>query len=205
VFPGGAPNDFAQTFGLDLVPEAAASVLTSPRVMRVDVGTASFGDGRETVVANEVVVGLGAVALRRARRLPGRPGRLAAWWSALLTYRRRQVDVDMQFADWHGPLVQLRAMNGQYALDRLHVAPMALPDDGAWDVQVWDGPRHLPFTLQPQMLRGEHLPHDHVSQWRQKRVEISGRHPLPVAVDDRYAGRTPVTLTLREKALRLKV
>lgn len=205
LFPGGASNDFALTFGLDLGPVAAAIVLAGPRVMRVDVGVATLGDER-LYVLNDAVVGLGAAVTRKTERLRavGRAGRLAAWWATLATYRPRRVDVDMTFAEWHDELVQLRLSNGQWGLGRLHVAPMALPDDGAWDVQVWSGPRHLPFTLQPKMVRAEHLPHDHVSQWRQKRVVVE-TPGLPVAVDERPAGRTPATFELLPQRLRLKI
>lgn len=205
LYPGGASNDFARTFGLDLAATAAAIELAGPRVARVDLGVATVG-GERHYVLNDVVVGLGASVVRKAERLrvAGRVGSLAAWWAALASYRPRRVDVDMTFAEWHDRMVQLRLSNGQWGMDKLLVAPMALPDDGAWDVQVWAGPRHLPFTLQPKMVRGEHLPHDHVSVWRQKRVSVT-TPGLPVAIDDRYVGRTPATFELLPQRLRLKI
>ena len=111
----------------------------------------------------------------------------------------------MVFAQWHDRAVQVRISNGQFAHDGLHIAPRALPDDGVWDVQVWDGPRHLPFTLQPKMLLSDHLPHRHISTWRQKRVEVTSTPPSPVAVDDIFVGTTPATFELLPKKLRLKV
>lgn len=211
LFPGGAPNDFAKTFGLTLHPEAAAVLLSGPRVMRIDVGvvTCRGPDGAEVrrLVLNEAVVGLGAEVVRRTQRLRGlgRVGALLAWWMSLARYRARHHDVDMTFAEWHAPLTQVRLSNGQYAVDGLHVAPLALPDDGAWDVQVWDGPKHLPFTLQPQMIRAEHLPHPHISQWRQRRVAVTSARPSRVAVDEQVVGTTPATFTILEQALRLKI
>ncbi len=202
LFPGGADNDFARTFGLDTNPESAATLLASPRVMRVDVGTASCA-GYDGPVLNDVVVGLGAAAVRRQSRT--RLGRLLGWWRAVATYRARPTDVDMVFAEWHAPATQVRLSNGQFGLGGLHVAPLALPDDGAWDVQVWDGPAHLPFTLQPKMVRGEHVPHEHIAQWRQKRVVVDSAPVAPVAVDGRVVGRTPATFELLPGRLRLKI
>jgi diacylglycerol kinase (ATP) len=213
LYPGGATNDFARTFGLGaLTPAAAAQVLASPRTMRVDVGVATVtsGSGEQQVrVLNDAVVGLGADAVRRAGRVPlrqaGRAGALLGWWGAVARYRRPHLDVDMVFAEWHGAASQVRLHNGQFALDGLHVAPQALPDDGAWEVQVWDGPSGLPFTLQPRMRLADHLPNEHISQWRQKRVEITSARPAPVAVDGAYVGTTPVAFELLPGALRLKV
>ncbi len=204
LFPGGRVNDFAHTFGLGLDPDVAAALLAGPRVMRVDVGVADLA-GRRRLVLNDAVVGLGASAARSASRSGLR--RLLTWWSTTALYRRPLVDVDMTFAEWHGRLVQAHLANGQYALDHLHVAPLSLPDDGAWDVQVWSGPRHLPFTAQPRMLRGEHLPHEHISQWRHVRVAMTahGHRSVPVAIDGRPAGQLPATFTLLPKALRLKI
>lgn len=200
MFPGGVANDLARTFGLDTNGEAAAILLDGPRVLRSDVGVARVG-GSETYVFNHAVVGLTA-AVRQART---RPGALAAWYRALALHRTTSYDVDMTFAEYHAEATQVRIANGQYALRGLYAAPNALPDDGAWDVQVWAGPRTLPFALQPRMLRGEHLPHEHITQWRQKRVAVEATPPAPVAVDDVVVGTTPATFELLPKAMRVKI
>ncbi len=202
LFPGGARNDFARTFGLDTNPRAAAILLAGPRVLRADVGVARL-EGRETYVFNHAVVGLGADAERRRRG--GRVGGLLAWYAAIARHKPTTYDVDMTFAEYHAEAVQVWLANGQYAYGGLRPAPTALPDDGAWEVQVWAGPRSLPFTLQPKMTLGEHLPHEHVTTWRQKRAEVAATPPAPVAVDDVVVGRTPVSFELLPKALRLKI
>jgi diacylglycerol kinase family enzyme len=210
LYPGGARNDYARTFGLTLNAAAAAHVLTSPRVMSVDVGVATVQGGRgaeDHYALNGAVVGVGAAAARTSARLRGlgRIGGLLSWWAAGGRRGAREVEVDMTFAEWRGRATQVRVDNGQFALGGLHVSPLALPDDGAWEVQVWDGPRSLPFTLQPKMHLADHLPNPHISQWRQKRVEVRADRPLPVAVDEVYVGTTPATFTLLPGALRLKI
>ncbi|MEP7055757.1 MAG: diacylglycerol kinase family protein [Actinomycetota bacterium] len=211
VFPGSRPHDFARTFGLRSNPAAVAISLIRPDVMLVDVGVVTFtdADGKERThyLINDAVIGLGAAVVRRRRTLRrlGRFGGLLSWWSVLATYRRRRSDVDMVFAEWHGRAVQIRVSNGQFAHDGLHIAPLALPDDGVWDVQVWDGPRHLPFTLQPKMVLSDHVPHRHISQWRQKTLEVSSHRPSPMAIDDEYAGTTPASFALLPGRLRLKI
>lgn len=211
VFPGSQPNDFARTFGLRSNPAATAISLARPDVMLVDVGVVTLigkdGSERLEYLINDAVIGLGAVVSRRAARLGrlGRIGGLLSWWSTLASYRPRRTDVDMVFAEWHDRAVQVRVSNGQFAHDGLHIAPLALPDDGVWDIQVWDGPRHLPFTLQPKMVLADHVPHRHISQWRQKRVEVRSDPPSQVAVDDRYVGTTPATFELLPARLRLKI
>ena len=198
VFPGGVANDFARTFGLEVNGEAASILLAGPRVIRVDVGVAKTAAG-ETYVFNNAVVGLGAGLRGQGLRA------LIAWYRAVATWRTRTFDVDMTFAEYHAEATQVRLSNGQYAYGGLHAAPTALPDDGAWDVQVWAGPRALPFTAQPLMTRAEHLQNEHITQWRQKRAEVVATPPAPVAVDDVVVGRTPATFELLPKALRLKI
>lgn len=200
LFPGGSSNDYARTFGLTMPGEAYASLLAGPRVIRADVGVARVG-GRETYVFNHAVVGLTAAALGGRTRV----GRLASWYAAMLRHKPTRYDVDMTFAEYHAEATQVRIANGQYALDGYYAAPAALPDDGAWDVQVWAGPRTLPFSLQPVMLRGEHLPNEHITQWRQKRVVVEASPPAPVAVDDVVVGTTPASFELLPKALRIKI
>lgn len=203
VFPGGRPNDFARTFGLETNANAAAILLASPRVLRVDVGVARTTAG-ETYVFNHAVVGLGAAAARRMRP-GGRARNLLAWYAALLRHRTTTFEVDMTFAEYRGEATQVRLSNGQFAYGGLLAAPTAMPDDGAWDVQVWAGPKTLPFTALAVMPRGEHLPSEHITQWRQKRAEVTATPPAPVAVDDVVVGTTPASFELREKALRLKI
>ena len=203
IFPGGRPNDFARTFGLEIGAGAAATLLASPRVLRVDVGVARTTAG-ETYVFSHAVVGLGAAAARRLRP-GGRARNLLAWYAALLRHRPTAYEVDMTFAEYRGAATQVRLANGQYAYGGLLAAPTAMPDDGAWDVQVWAGPKTLPFTALSAMPRGEHLPSDHVTQWRQKRASVTATPPAPVAVDDVVVGTTPATFELLEKALRLKI
>jgi diacylglycerol kinase (ATP) len=211
VFPGSQPNDFARTFGLRSNPAATAISLARPDVMLVDIGVVTVTDKRGTerreYLINDAVIGLGAVVSRRQHRMRrlGRVGGLLGWWSTLASYRPRYTDVDMVFAEWHDRAVQVRVSNGQFAHDGLHIAPLALPDDGVWDVQVWDGPRHLPFTLQPKMVLSDHVPHRHISQWRQKRVEVRSDPPSLVAIDDRVVGTTPATFELLPSRLRLKI
>ena len=211
VFPGSTSNDFARTFGLHTNAAAAAVSLARPDIMLVDVGVVTAadraGDERRHYLINDSVIGIGAVACARMERLrkAGRVGGLLSWWTTLASYRRRSTDVDMVFAQWHGRAVQVRVSNGQFAHDGLHIAPLALPDDGVWDVQVWTGPRRLPFTLQPKMLRSDHIPNRHISQWRQKRVVVTSDRPSQVAVDDLVVGTTPVTFELLPARLRLKI
>lgn len=197
-FPGGVPNDFAKTFGLETNAEAASILLAGPRFVRVDVGVVRTATA-ERFVFNHAVVGLGAGLRGRG------PAQLARWYRAIAAWRPTTFDVDMTFAEWHGPATQVRLSNGQWAYDGLYAAPTALPDDGAWDVQVWAGPKTLPFTALTPMVRGEHLPSDDITQWRQKQAEVVATPPARVAADDVVVGRTPATFELLPKALRLKV
>ena len=50
----------------------------------------------------------------------------------------------------------------------MKVSPRSYPGDGVLDVLVFKGPKSDSFTLLPKLYRGEHIPHDHIEEFRVK-------------------------------------
>ncbi|MBW3601085.1 MAG: hypothetical protein KY434_00075 [Actinobacteria bacterium] len=208
----GVDCDFARTFGLDRGADVVARHLTGPHTMTVDIGEVACAapDGRPVrrLFANVAQVGWGAELVRHRRRLPawtGRVGNLLAAWTAISTLDRQEAEVRVAHTAATLPVVALVAANGQFFSGGMKVAPRALPDDGRLNVLVFTGPRSQVFTLTQPLLRGEHLPHPQITEWQSPRVTVAPARPLAVEADGRLLGRTPATVTLRRRALRVKV
>jgi diacylglycerol kinase family enzyme len=73
-------------------------------------------------------------------------------------------------------------------------------------VLVFKGPKSDSFTLIPKIYRGEHVPHDHVEEFRVRdELTIEADRPLPIESDGEVLGTTPVTVTTIPQPIRMKL
>ena len=88
----------------------------------------------------------------------------------------------------------------------MKVSPRSYPGDGVLDVLVFKGPKSDSFTMIPKVYRGEHVPHDHVEEFRVKReVVIEADRPLPIEADGEVLGTTPATFEVIPHPILLKL
>lgn len=205
-------NDVARTFGLDRPPATIARHLDGDAAMAVDAGVVECEDAhgarRCHSFVNVVEVGYGAELIRRAARAPrvlGRVGRLLAAYAAIRATDRQETAVAVAHTTTTVPLTHLYAANGQFAGGGMKVAPRALPDDGKLNVLAFTGPRAQVFTSTIALYRGEHLPDPQIVEYQSPTVTVAPPRPLAVAADGRFLGRTPATVSLRPRLLRLKI
>jgi diacylglycerol kinase family enzyme len=58
----------------------------------------------------------------------------------------------------------------------------------------------------PKVYRGEHVPHDHVEEFRVKRrLFIDAERPLPIEADGELLGTTPATFGVLAQPIRMKL
>jgi diacylglycerol kinase family enzyme len=88
----------------------------------------------------------------------------------------------------------------------MKVSPRSYPGDGVLDVLVFKGPKSDSFTLLPKLYRGEHLPHDHIEEFRVKQtLTIEADRPLPIEADGEVLGSTRATVDVVPHAIRMKL
>jgi diacylglycerol kinase family enzyme len=74
------------------------------------------------------------------------------------------------------------------------------------DVLVFKGPKSDSFTMIPKIYRGEHIPHDHVEEFRVKReLVIEADRPLPIESDGEVLGTTPATVEILAQPIHMKL
>ena len=80
------------------------------------------------------------------------------------------------------------------------------PGDAVLDVLIFKGPKSDSFTMLPKIYRGEHLPHDHVQEFRVKRrLVIDADRPLPIEADGEVLGTTPATVDVLAQPIQMKL
>jgi len=212
VVPAGSGCDLVRTFGLDRAPEVLAAHLASPHSTPLDVIRVETRDrdGRTVVrvAVNAVEVGFGGVVATTAARLPRRVGAaryrigiVAAWGS----FRRVPMRVVHDGGVHEGALCNVVVANGQFFGGGLHVAPRALPDDGALDLQAWGGTPTDVVRAARLLRTGAHLARPDVRSWRTATVTVEAERPVRVEADGEPVGWGPATCTVIPSAVRLKV
>ena len=190
LIPVGTGNDFARGADIPLDPEAAARLVLTGRIGPIDLVIDDAGN----VVVNNVRVGIGAEASRRARRWKerlGRPGYAVGALQAAFRppHLRLRIEVDEELvADADRPVLDISIGNGATVGGGVPVNPEADPESGQMDVV-------LSFAVGPiarasygiDLLRSRHLGRKDVMHRRADVVSIAGT-PCYVSSDGEVSG-----------------
>ena len=202
VLPGGSVMNIPRMLGVPRDLAAAATVLATGVVRKIDVGEA-----RGQPFFESASVGMNAAMFREAQRFDDgdRMSILRAFWVA---FRYRPARMEIELDDG---IIQTRALtvtvsNGPYTGTGMTVAPDARLDDGCLDIRVfehfskWELIRHFASIA---FGRRQYAPH--ISTYRSRFVRISSHHPLPARADSRDLGTTPVEFRILPGALKVIV
>jgi len=204
IWPVGTENLVARQFGFRARADVALDCLCAGRTVEMDIGVT---DGRAFLI----VVGVGFDGEVIERLTTGR--------SSHITHLSYVVPILRTFCEHHWPMLRIEADGQamwegrgmafvgnlrQYAVG-LPVVRDAVGDDGELDLVVmpcsnkWQLLKHSFWTVM-----GRNIEHGALSR-RVRRVRIESDEPAAVEVDGETWHRLPIDLTIRSKALRLKV
>lgn len=213
VVAAGSGCDFIRTFGLPGDASRACYHLTGDNTYPLDVGRITYttvsGETDSRYFANVAEAGLGAAVTARAARMSPRLGQAKyffGFWLTLPRFKLATVRVEADRRTYEGPAYLVVIGNAQYYGGGMKVSPRSYPGDGVLDVLVFKGPKSDSFTLLPKLYRGEHLPHDHIEEFRVKqKVTIEADRPLPIEADGEVLGSTRATVDVVPHAIRMKL
>ena len=178
LLPLGTGNDFARGADIPLDPEEAAEVIATADPRPVDLLVDCTGE----VVVNNVHIGAGAQASRKAHKWKKRLGRVGYPIGAALAavnppFVRLRVEVDgEEVADLAHPILMVAVGNGATVGGGAEITPEADPEDGKVDVMVSFAVGPLSrFTYALHLRRGEHHHRDDVLYLRGTTVSVSGQ------------------------------
>jgi diacylglycerol kinase (ATP) len=212
IVAGGTGCDLTRTFGLDRPPETVAEHLDGDQTVRMDLGRVHLvgtgGDLRTLLFANVAEAGYGGLVTDLANRLPRRLGtaRYAiAIVGAVSRFKLVHTTVTVEQGTTSEPLSNVIVANAQFFGGGMHVAPRALPYDGKYNVQVWQGKPFDVLRAAPEVRKGTHLARSDVREWQSATVEVDAERPLLIEADGEVLGTTPATFDLLPNVLRLKI
>ncbi|MGZ4146784.1 MAG: diacylglycerol/lipid kinase family protein [Actinomycetota bacterium] len=213
VVAAGSGCDLVRTFGLPGDVTRSCQHLLGDNTYPLDVGKLTYTDRDGARVTryfpNVAEAGLGAAVTARAERLPrwlGHAKYFAAFWLTLPRYKLAQVKIQADRRSYEGPALMIIVGNCQYYGGGMKISPRSYPGDGVLDVLLFTGPKSDAFTLLPKVYRGEHVPHDHINEFRVKHeLTIEADRPLPLEADGEVLGFTPATFEVVPQAIRMKL
>ena len=213
VVAAGSGCDFIRTFGLPGDATRACLHLTGDNTYPLDVGKVTYttvSGGTDTrYFVNVAEVGLGAAVAARAERMSPRLGQAKyffGFWLTLPRFKLANVRVQADRKTYEGSAYLVIIGNAQYNGGGMKVSPRSYPGDGVLDALVFKGPKSDSFTMIPKVYRGEHVPHDHIEEFRVKRqLVIDADRPLPIEADGEVLGTTPATFEVLPQPIRMKL
>jgi diacylglycerol kinase (ATP) len=178
LLPFGTGNDFARGARIPLDPEEAAELIVRADPRPVDLIVDCAGE----VVVNNVHIGVGAQASRKAGKWKKRLGRIGYPIGAAIAavnppFVRLRVEVDgEQVADLAHPILMVAIGNGPTVGGGAEVTPEADPESGRMDVMVSFAVGPLArFAYALGLRRGDHHERGDVRYVRGSTVSVSGQ------------------------------
>jgi diacylglycerol kinase (ATP) len=202
VLPGGSIMNIPRMLGVPRDLAAAATVLATGVIRKIDVGEA-----RGQPFFESASVGMNAAMFREAQRFDDgdRMSVLRAFWVAF-RYRPARMQIELDDGIIRTRALTVTVSNGPYTGTGMTVAPDARLDDGCLDIRVfehfskWELIRHF-----ASIAFGRRTYAPHISTYRSRFARISSHHPLPARADSRDLGTTPVEFRVLPGALRVIV
>ena len=128
------------------------------------------------------------------------------FWLTLPRFKMATVKIQADRKTYEGPAFLVVVGNAQYYGGGMKVSPRSYPGDGVLDVLVFKGPKSDAFTMIPKIYRGEHVPNDHVEEFRvRNELVVEADRPLPIEADGEVLGTTSATFEVFAQSLEMKL
>jgi diacylglycerol kinase (ATP) len=218
----GTGGDFRRTIGIEHRLDAYAEALASGRDRQVDAGRVRYRDAegatRTRWFVNVLSVGMGGLVdqyvSETTRALGGKAAYMWASVRALVSCHRGHLRCEVGLAGDRSERrldsFMMAICNGRYFGSGMHVAPMAKPDDGRFEVISLDAPTKLGFALSSRRIyEGKHLSSAGARHFACDRITVeleneSARPVFLLDVDGEPLGGLPCDVEIVPRALTLR-
>ncbi|MDD2695478.1 MAG: diacylglycerol kinase family lipid kinase [Anaerolineales bacterium] len=188
VVPLGSGNDFSHAIGVDPRPEVAIRQALSGTPRPVDVGRLQDNRGRIEYFDNAVGIGFDATVTIRSRNFTYLRGffiyLLAVLQTIALNHDAPRLTIKSDAGDLDEEMLLFVLANGSREGGGFLIAPMARPDDAAFDyVGICRVSRLMMLRLVPEVMKGTHTRFPMVRTGKFQRMELESDRPLVMHTD----------------------
>lgn len=218
----GTGGDFRRSLGIEHGYRHSLEAIALGRERLVDVGKASFTgvDGRpvQQYFINVLSAGLGGLVDRYVAASPSLlTGRMAYYLASLRAVAAGRESRFVARVTWDGeereeviPAYLIAICNGRWFGSGMDIAPMALVDDGRFEVLTITERNRLYLAAKiRKVYPGRHLEEPTVHHFPCRRIELrladetAGR-PCLLDIDGDYLGSLPLSVEVVPKRLRIR-
>jgi len=214
IINAGTGHGFAQSLGLPASLDHQCSAIAGGTVRRIDIGRASFTNGRgrrvERYFVNECQAGIGGRVVEKVQAGHKRLGGSLAFGLATLTTALGYPNRPFRFSVDDGPelagtFIGIVAANGHVMAGGMRLAPKATVEDGRLDLLFMHG-QTLAGRLWnfPKIYSGRHLGSRKFSYLRAKSLALASDEPVSFEADGEPFGSLPCRIDVLPSALELR-
>ena len=202
IIPAGTGNDFIKTVGIPNDPEIAAEIVLNKRHKKIDIGLAN--DGRYFL--NISSTGFDVEVIKNTEKVKGFLTGLTAYYTAVFMamfgYKFKKVILRTKDSVIEKTVLLVAVANGIAYGGGMKVAPEASIEDGLLNVIIVEKmPRWvIPFQL-PKFVKGDHEKIKYIQKFKCESVTIETEKQELINMDGEIAGTTPVTFSVKSKAI----
>ena len=201
--PAGRGNDFARALQLPTEVRYAVDGIMFGREHEMDVGEVN---GR--IFLTVAAVGFDAEVAQRVAKgawsLLGTKAYVGGTLQVLTNFHAPLMTIRGDFGERQGKYMFVATGNTSAYGGGIHIVPGAAPDDGYFDCcLVKEVSKFRLLSLLPAAFRGEHVKEPEVEMVRTRTLEIVSEPSAAIAADGESAGRTPASLRVLPRALRI--
>jgi YegS/Rv2252/BmrU family lipid kinase len=218
----GTGGDFRKTLCLEHRLDRYVEAIASGRTRALDVGRARFPgrDGAATTrhFVNILSAGMGGLVDDHVSRASRAFGGTMAYFFASARALLETVPGRVRCTSWLAGAEEQRELesymiavcNGRYFGSGMHVAPMAKPDDGRFEVVSLSAPSKLAFAVRaPTIYKGKHLEQPGTVTFGCDRIEMDllderARKTFLLDVDGEPLGGLPLSIELLPRAITMR-
>lgn len=219
----GTGGDFRRTLGMEHRLDAYLGALTSGKTRKLDVGKVTYKDenGAEATryFVNIVSAGMGGLVDRYVATASRALGGGAAYFGASLRalvnaqlgHVRAEVTNDGKTETHRIRTYMIAICNGRYFGSGMHVAPMAEPGDGAFELVSLGPTNKVAFALTSSAIyKGEHLKQPGAVHLRGEKFtltldnERAAREHFLIDLDGESVGGLPMTVEMMKGAVTVR-
>lgn len=184
IIPSGTGNDLALALNIDKNRENAME-----RVLNGDVIEIDLGKVRGDYFFNIASLGFDAWVVNKTNKIKkiikGKTAYILGVLVALLTYRSKELSIDVDGMTIQRKAILVAVGNGQSYGGGMKILPMAKTDDGMLDICIVKDVSNLKILfLFPSIFKGEHTKHTkYVEFYKGKKISVTFENEYLLNID----------------------
>ena len=187
--------------------------LSGRKTRHIDVGHVTYTDhqGKQNarVFLNVLSFGCGGAVSAAAKnmRLGGKLGFQLTTAKVLLRYRDQKVDILYDQARRETlSVTNFAVCNARFFGGGMQVSPEAIPDDGCFDLTIWQGLGIKDFLMRRSTLyNGLHVDYPETQVGKAREISATSSEKVLLDVDGENPGTLPISVKILPAALRIKI